>query len=122
MLRFKRNLINIDDNMITSPCIIGTEMIERPEWELVDPAPAQEAHRPSHAHRPLHVLEALLGPHWRWKAAGLAVLATGLVVFFLTIVSALALIVVSAGLLSLAIGKVMYWMRGKRVSTLPRRN
>lgn len=101
--------------MITSPCIIGTEMIERPEWELVDPAPAQEAHRP------LHVLEALLGPHWRWKAAGLAVLATGLVVFFLTIVSALALIVVSAGLLSLAIGKVMYWMRGKRVSTLPRR-
>jgi hypothetical protein len=70
----------------------------------------------------LHVLEALLGPHWRWKAAGLAILATGLVVFFLTIVSALALIVVSAGLLSLAIGKVIYWMRGKRVSTLPRRN
>jgi hypothetical protein len=112
--RLKRGLINIDDNITTSPCLIGTEMIERPEWELVDPAPAQ-------AHKPSHALEALLGPHWRWKVAGLAVLATGLVVFFLTIVSALALIVVSGGLLSLAIGKVMYWMRDKRVSTLPRR-
>lgn len=89
-------------------------MIERSEWELVDPAPAQ-------ARKPSHALEVLFGPHWRWKVAGLAVLATGFVVFFLTIVSALALIVVSGGLLSLAIGKVMYWMRDKRVSTLPRR-
>jgi uncharacterized membrane protein HdeD (DUF308 family) len=88
-------------------------MIERPEWELVEPAPAE-------AHRPPHLLQALLGPHWRWKVAGLAVLATGLVVFFLTIASVLALLVVIGGLLSLAIGKVMHWMRDGRVSTLPR--
>jgi uncharacterized membrane protein HdeD (DUF308 family) len=88
-------------------------MIERPEWEIVDSAPAQ-------AHQALHALEALFGPHWRWKVGGLAILATGLVVFFLTIASVLALLVVIGGLLSLAIGKVMHWMRDGRVSTLPR--
>jgi uncharacterized membrane protein HdeD (DUF308 family) len=89
-------------------------MIERTEWEIVDSAPAQ-------AHQTPHMLKALLGPHWRWKAAGLAVLATGILVFLLTIVSALAVIVVTGGLLSLTIGKVMHWMRDRQVSTLPRR-
>jgi uncharacterized membrane protein HdeD (DUF308 family) len=87
-------------------------MIEKPEWEIVDSAPAQ-------AHRPAHVLETLLGAHWRWKVAGLAILATGLLVFFLTIVSALALMVVIGGFLSLAIGRVVHWLRAKRVSIPP---
>jgi hypothetical protein len=86
-------------------------MIERPEWEVVDSAPT----RPP----PSHVLEMLLGRHWRWKVGGFAVLASGLLILLLTVMGAVMVILVVGAFVTLAIGKVTHWLRDKRVSNLP---
>lgn len=60
------------------------------EWEVVDSSPHQRRPRVG------DLLQVLLGPHWRWKIAGFAILATAAItlgvliagVFFVGVVTA----------------------------------
>lgn len=84
-------------------------MTEKTEWELVD--------APSPGTRPTlrDVLKALLGPHWRWKIAGAAVVASVALALLLTLTGVAALLLVAVAILSIGVGKLRHWLgRGRR--------
>jgi len=90
-------------------------MNEKSEWELVDDGTAPGA-RPGLR----DVLKAMLGHHWRWKVAGIAVVGTVLLLLLLTLTGVFALLMIAGAILSISISKLRQWLgRGDR--TLMRR-
>ncbi|MES2535551.1 MAG: hypothetical protein V4632_06720 [Pseudomonadota bacterium] len=80
-------------------------MPEKTEWEIVDgPAPGA---RPTLR----QLLLTVLGPWWRWKLAGIAVVAITVLVFFATVVGVFMLVLSAAAILALVVRKVTQWMR-----------
>jgi hypothetical protein len=83
----------------------GTYMPEKTEWEVVDgPAPSA---RPTLQ----QLMQTVMGPWWRWKLAGAAVVAIMALVFFATIVGVFMLVLPAVALVALAIRKMTQWMR-----------
>lgn len=79
-------------------------MVEKTEWEVVD-APEQ-ARRPSMR----DILKGMLGPHWRWKVLGGAVVAGITLVFFAAITTLAVLAGAAGALILLVIGKIRQWL------------
>ncbi|WP_019143401.1 hypothetical protein [Noviherbaspirillum massiliense] len=79
-------------------------MIEKTEWEVVD--------APSPGARPTlrQLLQGVLGPHWYWKLAGMAVVASLALVLFATITGVILVLAATGALLSFGIGKFRQWM------------
>jgi hypothetical protein len=90
-------------------------MTERVDWEVVD--------EPSPTTRPTvqQLMQRLLGRWWRWKIAGVATVAALAVVFFATVIGIILLLMVTVGILSVAIGKLMRWLRKSNGSITARR-
>lgn len=87
-------------------------MNEHTEWEVLD-APPSDAGRQARP-RLQDVLKALLGPHWRWKIFGMAVLASMMLVLLVTL-TGIALVLVAAGaLLSIGAAKLRRWLARER--------
>jgi len=80
-------------------------MTEKTDWEVVD-APAQNRRSPTLT----DLLRALLGRRWRWKIAGIGMLAGLVLAFVVTLVvtvAGVAVLLIGAGaLLSLGNGKL----------------
>lgn len=80
--------------------------MNKSSWEVVDetlpnqPATAQ------------HLLSSFLGNWWKWKAALLIVLATFMLIVFVTFAGILVLLATVAVLISLVLKKIMRWLRG----------
>jgi hypothetical protein len=94
----------------------GNEMTERAEWEVVDessppPRPTMQ-----------QLMQRMLGRWWRWKIAALATVGALAVVFFATVIGVILLLLVSVGILTIAIGKLMRWLRKSDGSIAVRRD
>lgn len=87
-------------------------MNEHTDWELLDAPPAGA--RPQPKPRLQDVLKALLGPHWRWKVFGAAVLASMALVLLLTVTGVALLLIAAGALLSIGAGKLRRWLRRER--------
>lgn len=83
-------------------------MTEKPEWELLD-APPQGA-RP----KLRDILKALLGPHWRWKMFGAALVASLALTLMLMLAGVAVVLIVAGTLLSFGIGKLRRWLGRER--------
>lgn len=89
-------------------------MNEHTEWELLDAPPSDAGRQPRPRPRLQDVLKALLGPHWRWKTFGMAVLASMMLVLLVTL-TGIALVLVAAGaLLSIGAAKLRRWLARER--------
>lgn len=88
-------------------------MTEKTEWEVVDaPAPGARSH--GAGFRLPQLLREILGPHWKWKIAGAAVVA-GLALGLVLAIAGVAIVTLTAvALVSFAIAKLRQWLRGKR--------
>lgn len=85
-------------------------MNQKTEWELVEDGTAPGS-RPALR----DVLKALLGRHWGWKVAGMAIVATVLLALLLTVTGVVALLMIAGAVLSISIGKLRRWLgRGNR--------
>lgn len=87
-------------------------MAEKTEWELVD-APAsdssssQEQQRQQQAQQTVwRSMQTLLGPWWRWKLAGTAILAAATLVFFITVTGVAIVLLSATALVALGVNKV----------------
>jgi hypothetical protein len=85
-------------------------MAEKTEWELVD-APAADSsegqQRQQQARQTVwRSMQTLLGPWWRWKLAGTAILAAATLVFFITVTGVAIVLLAAAALVALGINKV----------------
>jgi hypothetical protein len=87
------------------PLYQGSEMTEKIEWEVVD--------TPSPSARPTiwKLIKALLGPWWRWKVIGAAIIATLALLFFVTITGVIILVGVAGVVISIGIAKARRWLR-----------
>lgn len=83
----------------------GTMMIEKTEWEVVE---SMDAAGPTTARAAMPLLG---GKWWKWKLAGVAVVALAAIVFFATLIGVLALSVAVLTLLFAGARKVMLWLR-----------
>lgn len=96
-------------------------MTEKTEWEIVD-VPATENRDTPNGRKSLpQLMQSLLGPWWRWKVAGVAALATLVVVFFVAVIGTLILIGTGAALLGLGASKLRRWwlQRGHTSTSAP---
>lgn len=88
-------------------------MNDKTEWEVVDsPSDGQ-----SSSARPTlrDVLKAMLGQHWRWKIAGVAVVGGVMLALLLTLTGVVALLMIAGAILSISIAKLRQWLgRGRR--------
>ncbi|HEY0844015.1 MAG TPA: hypothetical protein VGE12_01520 [Noviherbaspirillum sp.] len=112
-------------------------MIEKTEWEVVDdpaqradgasrtryhhaeyeswasreagPTPEAEARRAAKT-----ATAAMLGPWWKWKLAGVAVIALVVFAFFATMIGIAALTLVALAVAGAGVRKLLQWMRGDR--------
>lgn len=91
-------------------------MTEKTEWELLDGPPSGE--RPTLR----HVLKALLGRHWMWKIAGVAVVAS-LALVLLAMLAGVVIVLMAVGaILSIGIASLRRWLgRDQRSRHLMRR-
>lgn len=94
-------------------------MNEKTDWELLDgPSPAAKA--PSLQ----ELLRALLGRGWRWKLAGVAVIAglvLALVVTLAITVAGVAIVLLgTAALLSLVVARLRRWIGRSQRALTPR--
>ena len=90
-------------------------MAEKTEWELVD-APASdssaEQQRQQQAQQTVwRSMQTLLGPWWRWKLAGTAILAAATLVFFITVTGVAIVLLSATALVALGINKVRQVLR-----------
>ncbi|GAB3552310.1 hypothetical protein GCM10027343_37710 [Noviherbaspirillum agri] len=85
-------------------------MNDKSDWELVDDGAAPRA-KPALR----DVLKAMLGRHWRWKIAGIALVSTLLLALLITVTGVVALLLIAGAMLSIGIGKLRQWLgRGDR--------
>lgn len=110
-------------------------MTDKTEWELVDdPASeARQAHRQAHeqAFRQTHgqqqagqsgrdtdgraaMARAILGPHWKFKLAGMAALALAVVILAIMLTGIVFLVVSGVALLSFGITRLRRMLHGGR--------
>lgn len=92
-------------------------MTEKTDWELVD-GPSSTAQAPTLR----DMLRALLGRNWRWKIAGIGIVASLVLVLVVTLAitaAGVAFILLATGaVLSLGIAKLRRWLgRGQRALT-----
>jgi hypothetical protein len=90
-------------------------MTEKTEWEVVD-APPQDARQTLQ-----QLMQSLLGPWWRWKLAGLATAAGAALIFFLSVATVFALILMVGAVTSLGVAKARQWMRRRSGSAIRER-
>jgi hypothetical protein len=96
-------------------------MIEKTEWEIVDVPHAENRHAPDGRKSLLQMMQALLGPWWRWKLAALVTLAVLALVFFVAAIGVLLIVGTGAALLGLGAGKLrQWWLQHKAGHTLQR--
>lgn len=92
-------------------------MTEKTEWEIVD-APASSSSSSasssgaSEAQRQSlwRTMQVLLGPWWRWKIAGTAILAVLTLVFFITLTGMAIVVLAAGGAIALGVSKVRQWL------------
>lgn len=80
--------------------------MNKSSWEVVDETLPK---RPATAQ---HLLPSFLGDWWKWKAALLIVLATVMLIVFVTFAGVLVLLASVVVLLALLLKKLMRWLRG----------
>lgn len=87
-------------------------MSEKVEWEIVDDAPRRNSGAWQSASGPTgpnaaygHPLQALLGRWWRWKVAGVALVAVCLLTLVAIFAGVFVLAAAAGVLLSLAVAK-----------------
>ncbi|MDB5772882.1 MAG: hypothetical protein JWM42_3256 [Burkholderia sp.] len=86
-------------------------MTERVEWEVVDgPAPGKKS-------TPQQLFKNMLGPWWRWKIAAVATVAAVVLVLFVTLAGVVLLSLAAIGILAVALGKFLKWMRRSQGTT-----
>jgi Flp pilus assembly protein TadB len=86
-------------------------MNQKVEWEIVDEASPRR--RQEYASRQSaqdagamrHPLQALLGPWWRWKIAGMAIAAIAMLVLLAIFAGVFVLVAATGVLLSVAVAK-----------------
>jgi hypothetical protein len=97
-------------------------MSEKVEWEIVDDTASRRdsGARQSDATAARNPLQALLGPWWRWKIAGFALVAV-LALVLLTLFAGAFLLAAAAGVaLSLAAAKARRLFGRQRNTVAPR--
>lgn len=82
-------------------------MTEKTEWEVVDEQPRGE--RP----RARDFMKALLGPRWRWKVAGGAIVSGIVLVTVAALTTMFALLLAAGAVVSIAVAKMRRWLRGQ---------
>jgi hypothetical protein len=93
----------------------GLEMTEKTEWEVVDGPPQDR--RPNLQ----QLMKNLLGPWWRWKIAGLLVVAGVTLIFFLTFAAVFVLGVMAVAIMAIVAGKIRQWTRRRPGSAVRKR-
>jgi hypothetical protein len=91
-------------------------MTEKTEWELVDApasesAEAQQRQKQAQQQTLWRSMQALLGPWWRWKLAGTAILAAATLAFFITVTGVAIVLLSAAALVALGVNKVRQVLR-----------
>jgi len=92
-------------------------MSEKVEWEVVD----DSARKSGQARSTGAAAQALLGPWWRWKLAGMVGLGVIALILVMAAAGVIAIVIALAGLLTLGLARLMQWLRGKQNSQLVRR-
>jgi hypothetical protein len=95
---------------------------EKTEWELVD-ADAPSSSNRSGAYdaygnaydgkapqSPMHLLKAVLGPYWRWKIAGLAIVASLALILLATVAGVFMVTMSAVVIMAVIIRKLKYWL------------
>lgn len=100
-------------------------MIEKTEWEVIDDSAtkARDSHRDplrESRYAAQSATEAMLGRWWKWKLAGVAVLALVAFAFFATVIGVAAMVLVALALLGAGIRKVRQWLGGGRSTSIMR--
>lgn len=115
-------------------------MIEKTEWEVVDDKPqraseAFRARRDDEAEAPQDASSttgsdprraaqaataAMLGPWWKWKLSGVALLAVVVFAIIATMVGVAALALVALAIVGAGVRKLTLWMRGDRSTSIMR--
>jgi hypothetical protein len=83
-------------------------MSNKVEWELVD-APASRSSQSA-----THFLKALLGPWWKWKVGGAAIVTGAVLLLLATVAGIVILGLLAVALLSLAVHHVRAWLGNGR--------
>ncbi|HEV2610366.1 MAG TPA: hypothetical protein VGU61_08880 [Noviherbaspirillum sp.] len=83
-------------------------MSNKVEWELVDGSASRASQSAP------HFLKALLGPWWKWKAGGAAIVTAAVLLLLATVAGIVMLGVVALALLSLAVHRVRVWLGSAR--------
>lgn len=91
-------------------------MVEKAEWEIVD-APAEQERARASAQTP-RFMQALLGPWWRWKVAGMIALAALTLILVATFTAIMGVVVSVGAFVSVGIIKLREWLRGGKSTAL----
>lgn len=104
-------------------------MQEHTEWELVDEPMRQSGSQwqsQDHAQRDArsapgmkHILQAMLGPWWRWKLVGGGLFAALVLVTLAMLTGVVALVAAAGAALAIAIGKLRQWTRRHSGALVP---
>lgn len=96
-------------------------MQEKTEWELVDDAGpqtgsqrrAQDGAQGQAGAAPgmKQLLQAMMGPWWRWKILGAALFAAIAVVMVAMLTGLLALVAAAGAVVAIGVGKLRQWTR-----------
>jgi hypothetical protein len=88
-------------------------MSEKNEWEVIDAMPPNARQSAS------GFMKGVLGPQWRWKAAGAAIAASLVLLLLAAITSAIVVVMAAGAILSIGIGKLRQWLRRDRRELSP---
>lgn len=83
-------------------------MNQKVEWEVVD-APAQHSQaelRPSLQ----QLMHALLGPWWRWKILGVAIVMGVVLAMLATLAGVFVLVATLCAVIAIGVGKMKQWL------------
>lgn len=100
-------------------------MIEKTEWEVIDDSAtntrdsSRDPFRESR-YAARNATEAMLGRWWKWKLAGVAILAVVAFAFFATIIGVASMALVALALLGAGVRKVRQWLSGDRSTSVMR--
>lgn len=93
-------------------------MVEKTDWEVVDVPAAARTQSTAH-----HLIRSVLGPWWRWKMAGFAIIAVAAVAVVIALAGVLAVMIVAGVALSVAVRQIRLWLGGRHAGpAVVRRN
>ena len=91
-------------------------MTQQTEWELVDETGPRDRYAETGAgsRQTPHLLQALLGRHWRWKLAGWATLGVVVLACLITFAGVVMIAAAAVAIVMAIVAQLQRWLFAKR--------